>query len=483
MSSPGVVEPVLAAGEPPESALDVFRNRPFLLLWLSQVATQVGGNMVLYGLTVLVFNTTRSNSAVSVLLLTFLAPAVVFSALAGVYVDRFDRRLVLVVTNVLRFSLFVALAFFGANIVLVLVLNVCVSISTVFFAPAELSMIPRLVPRAQLLAANGIYTLTLNAAFAIGFTLLGPLIVKIANPTLLIIVVAALYLVAAGFCWTLPSAPPKKHEHPDALHEAEAAVGSVVEQLREGIAYIRGHRPVTWALIYLGIAASIVGVLGVLGPGFAKNVLGLRPEDFVVVVLPLGVGVVSGVFLVNTSGRLVPRRRLIEAGLVVLAGCLFLLTIAGPISEVLQRLNAAQPVVNVSALLSILAVVVAIAFVAGIGYAAIAIPAQTELQEEIPEAVRGRVFGILNMLVSVGSFLPIIVVGPISDVIGPLPVILIAALFIGASGIASIVGRGPLVGREAPGEGGAAAPVVAASVGRPVEVAAGDVPGPSPEEP
>ena len=65
--------------------------------------------MVLYGLTVLVFDATGSNSAVSILLiLTFLAPAVIFSALAGVYVDRFDRRLVLVVTNLVRAGLFVA---------------------------------------------------------------------------------------------------------------------------------------------------------------------------------------------------------------------------------------------------------------------------------------------------------------------------------------------------------------------------------------
>ena len=69
-------------------------------------------------------------------------------------------------------------------------------------------MIPMLVPKRQLLSANGIFTLTLNAAFALGFTLLGPLIVKIAGAPALIAVVAALYFVAAVFCWTLPPAPP-----------------------------------------------------------------------------------------------------------------------------------------------------------------------------------------------------------------------------------------------------------------------------------
>src|SRR5438105_11587557 len=79
----------------------VLRNRPFLLLWLAQAATQIGGNMVLYGLTVVVLETTRSSAAVSGLILTFLVPAVLLSALAGPFVDRFDPRFALIVTNVL----------------------------------------------------------------------------------------------------------------------------------------------------------------------------------------------------------------------------------------------------------------------------------------------------------------------------------------------------------------------------------------------
>ena len=67
---------------------------------------------------------------------------------------------------------------------------------------------------------------------------------------------------------------------------------------------------------------------------------------------------------------------------------------------------------------SLLAVVVVIAFFAGIAYGLVAIPSQTQLQEDLPEDVRGRVFGVLGMLVSVASFLPIIIVGPISDLVG-----------------------------------------------------------------
>src|SRR5512141_3498390 len=208
MTSEGVTASPGVADVPPSGALSVFRNSAFLRLWLSQAATQVGGNMVLYGLTVIVVSSTRSNTAVSLLILTFLVPAVVFSAVAGVYVDRIDRRLILIATNILRGASFVALYLVGTNLALILLLNVAVSTITVFFAPAEAAMIPVLLPRSQLLAANGIFTLTLNAAFALGFALLGPLVVNVASPEAVILVVAALYFLAAVFCFTLPPSPP-----------------------------------------------------------------------------------------------------------------------------------------------------------------------------------------------------------------------------------------------------------------------------------
>ena len=66
-------------------------------------------------------------------------------------------------------------------------LNVVVSTITVFFGPAEAAMIPFLVPKKQLLAANGVFTLTLNAAFAIGFALLGPVVVALFGAPALIL--------------------------------------------------------------------------------------------------------------------------------------------------------------------------------------------------------------------------------------------------------------------------------------------------------
>ena len=438
------------APEPAEEGgpLSVFQNGGFLRLWLSQASTQIGGNMVLYGLTVIVVNSTSSKTAVSILILTFLVPAVLFSAVAGVYVDRIDRRLILIATNVLRGLAFVALYLAGTNLAVILLLNIAISTITVFFAPAELAMIPVLVPRSQLLAANGIFTLTLNAAFALGFALLGPLVVKVAGPEAVIVVVAGLYFLAAIFCVTLPASPPPPSTEASphsglGVGEASGAMGSTLGQLQEGFTFIRGHRAITWSLIYLALAASLVGVLGVLGPAFAQETLGLKAEDFAVVVLPLGFGIVTGILLLNSYGRYFHRRRVIEVALIALGILLAALAAAGPISRLLQR--ADQPGgLDLSGVTSLLAVVVVIAFFAGIAYGLVAIPAQTGLQEDLPEDVRGRVFGVLGMLVSVASFLPIIIVGPISDLVGTTAVIFVSAIAVMVVGIVSVLTRGPL---------------------------------------
>ena len=98
---------------------------------------------------------------------------------------------------------------------------------------------------------------------------------------------------------------------------------------------------------------------------------------------------------------------------------------------------------------SLLAVVVVIAFFAGIAYGLVAIPSQTQLQEDLPEDVRGRVFGVLGMLVSVASFLPIIIVGPISELVGTTAVIFVLAIAVVITGFVSVATRGKLSELEA----------------------------------
>ncbi|HET9497986.1 MAG TPA: hypothetical protein VFP83_06635, partial [Candidatus Limnocylindria bacterium] len=114
------------------------------------------------------------------------------------------------------------------------------------------------------------------------------------------------------------------------------------------------------------------------------------------------------------------RRLLIDVGLFLTATMLLGIALVQPLVTVLSP--ALQPIEEnlpdvLGALLSVIALVIAIAFGAGIAYALIAIPAQTALQEELPVDVRGRIFGILNTLLSVASFFPVLAAPILADLV------------------------------------------------------------------
>ena len=429
-------------------ALGVLRNRGFLALWLSQVSTQVGGNMVLYGLTVHIagLSPTANYSAVSLLFLCFLLPAALVSPIAGVYVDRLDHRLMLVVTNVFRAAAFVGMLLAGDALVAIYLLSIFVSTASTFFAPTEAAVIPRVVPRAQLVSANGLFLFTINASFGIGFAVMGPLVLVVTGYQGLLLVVALLYGAAAAFCLVLPRGAVRPRLLPpgQAVAEAETAVTSMLAELRTGLDYIATNHRIFWSLTYLALSSSLIGVLGVLGPGFARSSLGLSEESFVVIIVPLFVGLITGILLLNQYGRYLPRRRLIEASLLALAVLLSVLSIAGPLSRFLLARTEGVVIVDLGPLVSLLSIVVLIAFLAGLVYAAIAIPAQTQLQEELPEDVRGRVFGVLNMLISLAALVPIVIVGPLADLFGA------EAIMVGSGVATALVGIGSILRARPP---------------------------------
>jgi len=397
-------------------AVPILRDPAFGRLWFVQASTQVGGNMALYALTILVFATTRSNAAVSALVMSFLVPTILLSAVAGVLVDRLDVRWALIAPNMVRTLLTFGLALVGANVPLLLALNLGISLTTVVLTPAEASMIPQIVPKSQLETAMGIFNLTLQASFAVGFAFLGPLLVTVAGPSFVLGVVTVFYAAATLATLGLPSAPPVAREP----GIASRAVHAAIRQLGEGLAAIGGNREVSRPLVHLAASASLVGVIGVLGPNLAST-LGLDPNQLIVVVLPLGLGVVAGVFGLGRFGGRVSRRRAGEAGLTTFGLLAIGMATVGPIGRL-----TGLPAIPLVAIL---------AFVAGAAYAATTVSAQTALFENMPPAVRGRVFGVLASIVSAASLLPILVAGPLADKIsGPLVIVITAIAVILVAG-------------------------------------------------
>jgi MFS family permease len=405
-------------------ARSILRDPVFARLWFIQAANQVGGNMALYALTVLVYSSTRSNSAVSALLVSFVLPQIALSPFAGVIVDRLDLRWALVVPNLVRTALMAGLAVAGVDIPLVLALNLGVSLMSVALTPAEGSMIPRVVPPAQLEIAMSVFNLTLQGSFAIGFAFLGPLLVTIAGPSFVLAVVTAFYVAASLACIGLPSAPPI----PPKSGEPRRSLREPIDQLRDGFAVVRRNPAISRPIVLLAMAASVASVLGVLGPSLATTV-GLEPEQLAVVVVPLGIGVVLGVLGLRRFGGGMPRRRVSEGGLIVLGAVTTALAGAGWLDGILRGIG-----VPVGAL----PVVVAVAIAAGAAYGVTSVTAQTNLLESTPADVRGRVFGVLASIVSAASLVPSLIAGPLADRVSTAAAIVAAGVVLLAVGIWSV---------------------------------------------
>jgi MFS family permease len=200
----------------------------------------------------------------------------------------------------------------------------------------------------------------------------------------------------------------------------------------EGLSLARRDPKVRWPLLLLGFTASLIGVVGVLGPQVAVQQLGLSEQEFVLLVLPMAGGLVLGVALMGALARRLSHRRLAELGMAGLAVGLAVLALLRPLADLAAGLPRAQ-----------LLIAMPVAVAMGAAYALVAVPAQTSLQEALPDAVRGRVFAVLNLLINAASALPILLVGPAADALGVPVVVGACAVGTVALGLASALSPEP----------------------------------------
>ena len=414
----------------------LLRNRSFLAIWSAQILSQVAANAVTSALIILVAEITHSNTSSSVLILLAVLPAVLFGIAGGVIVDRTDKRLVLVVTNVLRALSVVPLLLFGPSLSVAYAVNFLVATVTIFFVPAEAATLPAIVRKRDLMVANSLFTFTFNGAFLVGFILLAPVIVSLYGYELLWAIIVGMFAIASFLCSTLPPAAPPK-EHLD-VRVAGQVAGMAVAQTRAGLSeafsHVRSAPMVTWTLVYIALTYTLVAIAGALAPGFVREVLRVGERNVVILVGPAGIGVVAGLAFLNVIGGRWRRPNAIGTGLVAGFCALLVLAAARPLSEIFARVGAP----GLGAAFPAFAAIVSItAFFFGISYAFVTVPSMTLLQEELRDDLRGRVFGFLNMLVSVFSLLPLVIVGPIADVWGVAPVFVAAAIVVAGVWIAS----------------------------------------------
>jgi MFS family permease len=417
----------------------VLENGPFLRLWLAQAISQSATNMVNFALLLRVrsiieiHGLKQANTAISLIILAFSLPSVLFGPIAGVIADRMNRRFVMTGTNLLRA---VAVGLFlvirpGWQVETILAAHYLVTflfgIAGQFFAPAEGATVPQLVPRSQLVNAIALFNLTFTAAQLIGFATLGPILIKLIGIDPLFALTMGMFFVAASLVMSLPPTPVIARQQGGESHP----LARLVADIKEGLVYILQDPLLTRAITYLTLAATTFLTLATLGPEFITGVIGLPKEDIGYIVAPAGLGVVTGVLVVGRVLRRFERAAVIDWALVGAGVTLFFLALGKAILD-LVWLGGDAPkslVVVVTALL---------AAVLGVCNAFILVPAQTLLQERSHEQIRARVYATFFTISNTVSFIPIFFAAASADLFGVVQVLVVVALFVAGFGGVSV---------------------------------------------
>lgn len=375
--------------------LAVIYNRNFRNLWLGQITSQIAINMMAFVLVLRIYQTTTSNTAVSFLILTIGLPAVLFGALAGTLVDRFDKRNVLLVTNLLR--MIFLLGFFATSETLpwVYFLVLATSITTQFFVPAEAPTIPRLVPQEFLLTANSAFTFTYYTSMITGFILSGPAL-RFFGPHNVFLFLAVFLGLAAFFVSQIPKEGKKEKE---VIKFGKEELVKIFQETVRGLEFVKRKNEVGQAIFLLTASQALVASLASLAPGFADRILTIEIEDASYIIMgPAAIGMVTGALLVGQFGQRFKRKDLINLGIILTGIFLFSLSV-----DVRFR-----GLVGAVVLLLLL----------GLANSLVTVPANTSLQEDAPSAVRGRVYGVLTSLVGGAAILPVMITGLAADIFG-----------------------------------------------------------------
>lgn len=410
----------------------VLRNRPFLYLWSAQAISQSAQNGVFYALMITIERATSSSLHLGLLILSTIIPSIVFGVAAGVFIDRWSKRAVLVATNALRAVVVLGFAFFGHSPAAIYGLNTIFSIITQFFAPAEVAIIPALVPRSQLIPANGFFNITFTSSQMVGFIILAPPLVKLLGPESFYMATAVVYVGAAGLVFRLPDI---KEPSPYSM-EGQSTLSGIRHELNDGFNLLRSDRAISLAMVELILAASLMLVMGMLAPGYVSRVLGMHPEDAVLIFIPVGIGAILGIAALQWLAKRHSKHLLAEVGLWGLGLGLFGLAVARNawLFLLVYSTEGSTKEVIAATLPLLLGGVMGLGFIIGLAYSLLNVSAQTIVHELAPVEMRGRIFAAQLAVASALSILPLVFLGGLADLVGIPWVIGIVAVFVLAGG-------------------------------------------------
>jgi MFS family permease len=393
--------------------LRAFIEKSFLYLWIGEVFTQISVNLFNFFLVLVAFKLTHSNTAVSGVVLSFTIPAILFGSIAGVYVDRWNKKKVLIVSNIVRALLILFLAPFLNNIVSIYLISFLVASVTQFFIPAETPIIPLIVKKSNLLQANALFGLGIFASVLIAYVLSGPLLI-FAGQTNTLIIVSIMLLIAVSFIGLVTIPPKNVTKKIIPLDESM----HILKDVRHTLVMMSKTKAISHSLFMLALSQILILLVATIAPGYANSVLGINVEEFpLLFVAPAALGMIVGALVIVRRLKKRSKEKVITIGLFLSAIAFMFLPFGSKVASrtFVHQLNLILPTYLE---INILQIMIAVAFILGIANSFIFVPANTILQEQTSDEVRGKIYGFLNTIVGILSFIPIILAGGLSDLIG-----------------------------------------------------------------
>ncbi|MET0647169.1 MAG: MFS transporter [Pyrinomonadaceae bacterium] len=241
------------------------RNRDFRYLWLGQVVSQLGDWFDTIALFTLVLKLTGSGKAVGLVLVARFLPSVVLGPLSGVLADRFDRRHIMIASDVARALVVLGFLFVRSpeHVWLVYVLTVLQLAFSAFFEPARSAALPSIVAERDLVAANAISSVTWSAMLTLGAAVGGP-VTDWFGTDVAFVIDSLTYLLSAVLVWRVRL--PKRAPRPKTPLTVAKALG--VTDTLEGLRYV-WRRPRVMALLLVkpawGLGGGLLTLLSVFG--------------------------------------------------------------------------------------------------------------------------------------------------------------------------------------------------------------------------
>jgi MFS family permease len=357
--------------------LAILRQRNFALLWLGGLISFVGDWVLFIALPVYVYDLTGSALATGGMFIAQTAPKLLFGSIAGVFVDRWDRKRTMIVANLLSAAALLLLlpVRSTAELWLVYLAAFLQAAITLFFQPAESALVPALAGEQHLIHANALIALNWEITRLVAPPL-GGLAMALLGLDAVIAIDSISFLLSAMLI-ALIALPAADRVQLAAMRTA-SAWRAVWHDLAEGFRLVRRDQLVRALFLIIGVAMVAEGIINVLGFPWLKQVLHGDALTRGWMTSAQAVGGLIGGLLIGRLSRLVRPGHLIGlSGIVLGSVSLLLINITAlPIKESLWLPTAL--------LLKLLQ---------GVPIMGLFVSIDTLLQQSVPDRYRGRIFG------------------------------------------------------------------------------------------